>query len=105
MPVQSTPDSPRPDRNERHHLWGFPLERTHILRSTWYSPAGCSQSIPTSREAGFRSGQFALAGIQPLLAQAQDDQKKQIAQIESQLHGTVGLIAYNRPDYTKSIEE
>src|SRR5213594_3944733 len=50
-------------------------------------------------------GRKALAGIQPLLAQAQDDQKKQIAQIESQLHGTLGLIAYNRPDYTKSIEE
>src|SRR2546427_12734136 len=50
-------------------------------------------------------GRKALAGIQPLLAQDQGDQKKQIAQIESQLHGTLGLIAYNRPDYTKSIEE
>src|SRR3989454_12039401 len=27
------------------------------------------------------------------------------SQIESQLHGTLGLIAYNRPDYAKSIEE
>ena len=50
-------------------------------------------------------GRKALAGIQPLLAQAPPEQKKQIAQIESQLHGTLGLIAYNRPDYTKSIEE
>src|SRR5437762_5902508 len=50
-------------------------------------------------------GRKALAGIQPLLTQAQGDQKKQIAQIESQLRGTLGLIAYNRPDYTKSIEE
>src|SRR5207253_5459766 len=34
-------------------------------------------------------GRKALAGIQPLLAQAQGDQKKQIAQIDSQLHGTL----------------
>jgi tetratricopeptide (TPR) repeat protein len=47
----------------------------------------------------------ALAGIQPLLAQAQGPQKTQIVQIDSQLHGTLGLIAYNRVDYTKSIEE
>jgi tetratricopeptide (TPR) repeat protein len=47
----------------------------------------------------------ALSGIQPLLAQAPAAQKAQIAQIESQLHGTLGLIAYDRPDYTKSIEE
>jgi len=47
----------------------------------------------------------ALTGIQPLLAQAQGAQKTQIAQIDSQLHATLGLIAYNRPDYTKSIEE
>ena len=50
-------------------------------------------------------GRKALAGIQPLLAQAPPETKKQIAQIEQQLHGTLGLIAYNRPDYTKSIEE
>jgi tetratricopeptide (TPR) repeat protein len=47
----------------------------------------------------------ALAGIQPLLAQAQGAEKTQIAQIETQLHGTLGLIAYDRPDYAKSIEE
>jgi tetratricopeptide (TPR) repeat protein len=47
----------------------------------------------------------ALAGIQPLLAQAQGAQKTQIAQIDTQLHGTLGLIAYNRLDYAKSIEE
>jgi tetratricopeptide (TPR) repeat protein len=47
----------------------------------------------------------ALSGIQPLLAQAQGPQKAQITQIDSQLHATLGLIAYNRPDYTKSIEE
>jgi hypothetical protein len=47
----------------------------------------------------------ALAGIQPLLAQAPAAQKDQIVQIENQLHGTLGLIAYDRPDHAKSIEE
>ena len=47
----------------------------------------------------------ALAGIQPMLAQAQGTQKAQIAQIDTNLHATLGLIAYNRPDYLKSIEE
>ena len=47
----------------------------------------------------------ALTGIQPLLAQAQGPQKTQIALIDSQLHATLGLVAYNRPDYMKSIEE
>src|SRR5213596_3320218 len=49
--------------------------------------------------------QKALGGIQPLLAQAPAAQKPQFVQIESQLHATLGLIAYNRPDYAKSIEE
>src|SRR2546427_10440807 len=62
MLVQSTLDSPRPDKNERHHPLDCPLGWLHILRSTWYSPAGCTQSIPTSREAGFLSGQFASSG-------------------------------------------
>jgi len=47
----------------------------------------------------------ALAGIQPMLAKAQGAEKAQITQIESNLHATLGLIAYNRPDYAKSIEE
>ena len=47
----------------------------------------------------------ALAGIQPLLAKAQGAEKAQITQIDSNLHATLGLIAYNRPDYAKSIEE
>jgi tetratricopeptide (TPR) repeat protein len=50
-------------------------------------------------------GRKALAGVQTLLAQAPAAQKAQITQIEGQLHGTLGLIAYNRPDYMKSIEE
>ena len=47
----------------------------------------------------------ALTGIQPLLAQAPATQKAQIVQIDSQLHETLGLIAYDRMDYAKSIEE
>src|SRR5437016_7710778 len=47
----------------------------------------------------------ALAGVDPLLAQAPAAQKPQIVQIQSQLHNTLGLIAYDRLDYTKSIEE
>src|SRR5438046_1346935 len=47
----------------------------------------------------------ALAGVDPLLAQAPAAQKPQIVQIQSQLHDTLGLIAYDRMDYPKSIEE
>ena len=47
----------------------------------------------------------ALTGIQPLLSQATPATKPQIVQLESQLHGTLGLIAYDRPDYAKSMEE
>ena len=47
----------------------------------------------------------ALAGVDPLLAKADPAQKPQIVQIQSQLHGTLGLIAYDRLDYAKSIEE
>src|SRR5215470_6313335 len=47
----------------------------------------------------------ALTGVEPLLAQAPAAQKPQIVQIQSQLHNTLGLLSYNRLDYTKSIEE
>src|SRR5579862_3083387 len=47
----------------------------------------------------------ALTGVEPLLAQAQGPQKAQIVQIQGQLHNTLGLVAYDRMDYTKSIEE
>jgi tetratricopeptide (TPR) repeat protein len=47
----------------------------------------------------------ALTGLQPLLNQATPEQKPQIIQIDGTLHGTLGLIAYNEKDYTKSIEE
>src|SRR6185295_7945040 len=32
-------------------------------------------------------------------------QKPTLVQAESQLHATLGLVAFNRPDYKKSIEE
>src|SRR5438552_3332252 len=47
----------------------------------------------------------ALTGVDPLLAQAPAAQKPQIVQIQSQLHSTLGLIAYDRLDYAKSVEE
>ncbi len=47
----------------------------------------------------------ALSGVEPLLAQAPAAQKGQITQIQGQLHSTLGLIAYDRLDYAKSIEE
>jgi hypothetical protein len=47
----------------------------------------------------------ALAGLQPILSQATPQQKPQLVQIDGTLHGTLGLIAYNEKDYTKSIQE
>jgi len=47
----------------------------------------------------------ALMGVQQLAGSAPEGQKAQIRQIEGQLHGTLGLIAYDRMDYAKSIEE
>jgi len=47
----------------------------------------------------------ALAGIEPMLAKADAQSKPQLVQIEGNLHSTLGLIAYTRPDYTKSIQE
>jgi hypothetical protein len=46
----------------------------------------------------------ALAGIQPMLAKASADEKKQLVPIDGTLHGTLGLVAYNK-DYSKSIQE
>src|SRR5207244_6721564 len=63
--------------------------------------AGKKASLDKAQDLAKR----ALTGIQPLLAQAQGPQKAQIALIDSQLHATLGLVAYNRPDYMKSIEE
>jgi hypothetical protein len=47
----------------------------------------------------------ALAGIQPMLAKASADEKKQLVPIDGTLHGTLGLVAYNNKDYAKSISE
>lgn len=47
----------------------------------------------------------ALSALQPLIAQAQAAQKAPLVQAEGALHATLGLVAFNRPDYKKSIEE
>jgi tetratricopeptide (TPR) repeat protein len=48
----------------------------------------------------------ALGALQPLVAQAQAAaQKTPLVQAESQLHATLGLVAFNRPDYKKAIDE
>jgi hypothetical protein len=47
----------------------------------------------------------ALTGIEPLLAKADAAAKPQFIQIRGNLHATLGLVAYNRPDYQKSIQE
>jgi len=47
----------------------------------------------------------ALAGIQPMLAKASADEKKQLVPIDASLHETLGLVAYNKQDYAKSIKE
>jgi len=47
----------------------------------------------------------ALAGIQDMMAKADPQQKPQLVQIDGTLHGTLGLIAYNKQDYVKSIQE
>ena len=47
----------------------------------------------------------ALAGIEPMLAKADEKTKPQLVQIQGNLHATLGLIAYNRPEYQKSIQE
>jgi hypothetical protein len=47
----------------------------------------------------------ALSGIQAMAAKADAQSKPQLEQIEGNLHATLGLVAYNRPDYNKSIQE
>ena len=47
----------------------------------------------------------ALSGIQGMVAKAPAESKPQLEQIEGNLHATLGLVAYNRPDYNKSIQE
>jgi len=47
----------------------------------------------------------ALAGIEGMLPKADAQTKPQLVQIEGNLHSTLGLIANNRQDYNKSIQE
>jgi hypothetical protein len=47
----------------------------------------------------------ALAGIQGMVTKASATDKPQLEQIEGNLHATLGLVAYTRPDYAKSIQE
>jgi len=47
----------------------------------------------------------ALGGVQKMAATASAADKPQLVQIEGNLHSTIGLVAYNRPDYAKSIQE
>lgn len=66
------------------------------------------QKNPSDKAQLDRAAQMAtkaLAGVQPLLSQATPQQKPQLVQLDGTLHGTLGLIAYNEQDYTKSIQE
>jgi hypothetical protein len=47
----------------------------------------------------------ALAGVEAMVASANAQTKGQLEQIQGNLHSTLGLVAYNRPDYPKSIQE
>ena len=47
----------------------------------------------------------ALAGVDAMVASANAQTKGQLEQIQGNLHSTLGLVAYNRPDYMKSIQE
>lgn len=47
----------------------------------------------------------ALAGINTMMGQATPQQKPQLVQIDETLHLSLGLIAFNEKDYTKSIQE
>src|SRR5438552_6594699 len=47
----------------------------------------------------------ALSALQPLISEAAAAQKAPLLQAESQLHATLGVVAFDRPDYRKAIEE
>jgi tetratricopeptide (TPR) repeat protein len=47
----------------------------------------------------------ALAVVEGMVAKADAQTKPQLEQIEGNLHATLGLVAYNRQDIQKSIEE
>jgi hypothetical protein len=47
----------------------------------------------------------ALAGVEAMVGKADAQTKAQLEQIQGNLHSTLGLVAFNRPDYPKSIQE
>jgi len=46
-----------------------------------------------------------LSGIQQMMSKASAAEKPQLVQIDGTLHQTLGLIAYNKQDYPKSMQE
>jgi len=70
------------------------------------------QKLPTDdagkKAALDRTSQLAtkaLAGVQEMKEKAKPEEKAQFDQAEGSLHATLGLVAYNRSDPTKSIQE
>jgi tetratricopeptide (TPR) repeat protein len=47
----------------------------------------------------------ALAGVGGMMSKADNQLKQQLVQIEGTLYANLGLVAYNRQDYNKSIQE
>jgi len=67
-------------------------------------PAGDAEK-KTALDKADNYANKALSGVQGLLAKADAATKAQLVPIEGNLLATKGLIAYNRMDYMKSIEE
>jgi tetratricopeptide (TPR) repeat protein len=63
--------------------------------------AGKKKSLDRAQELASKG----LTGVQAMEAKAAAADKAQLEQIEGNLHATLGLVAYNRPDYQKSIQE
>jgi len=63
--------------------------------------AGKNKALDRAQELASKG----LAGVQGMEAKASAADKPQLEQIEGNLHGTLGLVAFNRPDYKKSIQE
>jgi len=62
-------------------------------------------SEPAQLDKAAEMANKALAGLQPLMDKAPAQEKPQYAQIDGSLHETLGLIAYDKKDYKKSIQE
>jgi hypothetical protein len=74
-----------------------------ILSST--IPAKLPADDAGKKTALDKSAEYANRALTGLAAVKSQATPQQIAQIEGQLHATLGLIAYSRPDYPKSIQE